>query len=53
MKRPSIKVSVAVEGSLNRISHYALPFFARPPEGRVGKQQEKLGGRPSLRLSHR
>ena len=30
-KRPSMKVSVAVGGSLNRISHHARAFFAGPP----------------------
>jgi hypothetical protein len=32
-KRPSMKVSVAIGGSLNRISHHALSFFAKPPAG--------------------
>ena len=34
VKRPSMKVSLAMAGSLNRISHNAMPFFAFPPEGR-------------------
>jgi hypothetical protein len=34
VKRASMKVSVAIGGSLDRISHHALPFFARASEGR-------------------
>ncbi len=33
-KCPSMIMSVAIGGSLNRISHDALPFFAWPSEGR-------------------